>query len=86
MGIKEREKKISEMMVWNDGEEYQIGFFYRVVWKDVNLSGNFSVSGINYRLAQREGIQVDGPRPKNRYIRQILQNKKMAIRMSSSVS
>ena len=42
VGIKEREKKISEMIIWNDGEEYQIGFFYRVVWKDVDLSGNFS--------------------------------------------
>ena len=55
MGIKEREKKISEMMVWNDGEEYQISFFYRVVWKDVNLSENFSVLGINYRPCPKGG-------------------------------
>ena len=55
MGIKEREKKIREMMVWNDGEEYQIGFFYRVVWKDVDLSRNFSVSGINYRPCPKRG-------------------------------
>ena len=40
--IKEREKKINrEMMVWNEGEEYEIGFFYRLVWKDVELSKIF---------------------------------------------
>ena len=39
--IKEREKKIGKMMVWNEGEEYKISFFYRVVSKDVELSRNF---------------------------------------------
>ena len=29
------------MMVWNEGEEYKISFFYRVVSKDVELSRNF---------------------------------------------
>ena len=29
------------MMVWNEDEEYKIGLFYRVVWKDVELSRNF---------------------------------------------
>ena len=29
------------MMVWNEVEEYKIGLFYRVVWKDVQLSRNF---------------------------------------------
>ena len=40
------------MMVWNDGEKYGIGFFYKVVWKDIDLSRNFWsmwVLGINYR-------------------------------------
>ena len=41
VSVKEREKKIREMMVWNDDQEYQIGFFYRVLWKDIELSRKF---------------------------------------------
>ena len=41
VSVKEREKKIREMMVWNEGEKYKVGFFYRLVWKDVELPRNF---------------------------------------------
>ena len=41
VSIKEREKKIKDMMGWNEGEEYKTGSFYRVVWKNVELSRNF---------------------------------------------
>ena len=61
-------------MVWNEGEEYKISFFHRVVSKDVELSRNFP----EYVSVGYKEIYI--------YVTQMLQNKTPAIRMTSSVS
>ena len=60
-------------MMWNEGEEYKTGFFYRMVWKDVELFRNFPSMRV---LDTKKYI----------YDTQMLQNKKLAIRMTSRVS
>ena len=51
-------------MVWNEDEEYKIGFFYRMVPKDVEFSRNFLSMSVGY---------------KEIYDTQMLQNKQPAI-------